>query len=171
MGFPLHSKEAKWKVICKGITRFAPFFALTTKDKTKRLQCTEMFSIFLYRSEVPFQQTSVNKCSAHTGNLVPVPQREESTCKCLPQTGNATHPYPSLIRAALPSVPPRNVHRAVQRPELRSPLSFMSQMEVGVEMVSVSLKETLVCSLSYCQCPCCLLQVFPVAPLACLSGD
>ncbi|XP_064889268.1 protein SFI1 homolog isoform X8 [Columba livia] len=86
------------------------------------------------RSEVPFQQTSVNKCSAHTGNLVPVPQREESTCKCLPQTGNATHPYPSLIRAALPSVPPRNVHRAVQRPELRSPLSFMSQMEVGVEM-------------------------------------
>ncbi|KAK2522983.1 Sfi1 [Columba guinea] len=86
------------------------------------------------RSEVPFQQTSVNKCSAQTGNLMPVPQREESTCECLPQTGNATHPYPSLIRAALPSVPPRNVHRAVQRPELRSPLSFMSQMEVGVEM-------------------------------------
>ncbi|XP_065502322.1 protein SFI1 homolog isoform X3 [Caloenas nicobarica] len=98
------------------------------------LESKELLASPLTRSETPFQQTSVNKCSVQTGNLMPAPQREESTCKCLPQTGNATHPYPSLIRAALLSVPPRDVHRAVQRSELRSPLSFMPQMEAGVEM-------------------------------------
>ncbi|OPJ74774.1 SFI1-like protein isoform D [Patagioenas fasciata monilis] len=98
------------------------------------LESKELLASPFTRSEVPFQQTSVNKCSVQTGSLMPMPQREESTCKCLPQTGNATHPYPSLIRAALLSAPPHSAHRAVQRPELQSPLSFVPQMEVGVEM-------------------------------------
>ncbi|KFQ88014.1 Protein SFI1, partial [Phoenicopterus ruber ruber] len=98
------------------------------------------------RSEAPFQQTSVNKCSAQTGNLMLTPQMEESTCKCLSQMGNTTHSHPSLIHAALPSVPlwTRDVHRTVQRPELWSPSSFVPQVQAGAEMVSVLLKEKLV---------------------------
>ncbi|KAM6119980.1 protein SFI1 homolog [Phoenicopterus ruber ruber] len=88
------------------------------------------------RSEAPFQQTSVNKCSAQTGNLMLTPQMEESTCKCLSQMGNTTHSHPSLIHAALPSVPlwTRDVHRTVQRPELWSPSSFVPQVQAGAEM-------------------------------------
>ncbi|XP_075574799.1 protein SFI1 homolog [Pelecanus crispus] len=88
------------------------------------------------RSEAPFQQTSVNKCSAQTGNLKLTPQMEESTCKCLSQMGNTTHSYPSLTHAALPSVPlwTQDVHHAVQRPELWSPSSFMHQTKAGAEM-------------------------------------
>ncbi|XP_068268446.1 protein SFI1 homolog isoform X2 [Nyctibius grandis] len=89
------------------------------------------------RSEAPFQQTFVNKSSAQTGNLMLTPQMEESTCKRLSsQTSNTPRSYPSVIHAALPSVPLRTngVHRAVQRPELWSPSSFVPQMKAGAEM-------------------------------------
>ncbi|XP_031984380.1 protein SFI1 homolog isoform X5 [Corvus moneduloides] len=81
------------------------------------------------RSEVPYQQTCVNKCSAQTGNLMLTPHMEESTCKCL------SHPHPSLTCAALPSLPlwTQDMHCAGQGPELWSPASFMSQMKAGSE--------------------------------------
>lgn len=174
LGFPLHSKAANWKAVCKGITRFSLFFffALTAKYKTNRLQCIGNSSFFLYRSEAPFQQTSVNKCFVQTGNLMLIPQMEESTCKHLSQMGNTTHSYPSLTHAALRSVPlwTHDVCRAVQRPELWSPSSLMPQMKAGAEMVSVLLKEKLVGLLGYCQHACCLLLFFLVAPLDCPSG-
>ncbi|KAM6193627.1 protein SFI1 homolog isoform 2-T4 [Sarcoramphus papa] len=86
--------------------------------------------------EAPFQQTSVNKCSVQTGNLMLTPQVEESTCKCLSQMGNTARSCPSLTHAALPSVPlwTNDVHRAVQRPELWSPSSFMPRKKDGAEM-------------------------------------
>lgn len=149
-----------------------PFFALTAKDKTNRLQCKATLSFFLYRSEVPFQQTSVNKCSAQTGNLMLTPHLEESTCKCLSQMGNAAHPRPSLTCAALPSLPPwtQDMHCAGEGPELWSPASFMSQMKAGSERVSVLLKEQLVCVLGCCQQACCLLLCFLVVLLNCPPG-
>ncbi|XP_010084272.1 PREDICTED: protein SFI1 homolog [Pterocles gutturalis] len=99
------------------------------------LQSKELLGPPFTRSEAPFQQTSVNKCSAQTGNLMVIPQVEESTCKCPSQMGNTTHLYPSLIHGALPSVPlwTRDVCHAVQRPELGSP-SFMPQVKAGAEM-------------------------------------
>ncbi|XP_054699715.1 protein SFI1 homolog isoform X1 [Grus americana] len=105
-----------------------------TRDKTNRLQCTGTSS-FLHRSEAPFQQTSVNKCSSQTGNLMPTPQMEESTFKHSSQMGNITHSYPSLICAPLPSIPlwTQDVRHAVQRPELWSP-SFVPQIKAGAEM-------------------------------------
>ncbi|XP_010573299.1 PREDICTED: protein SFI1 homolog isoform X4 [Haliaeetus leucocephalus] len=100
------------------------------------LESNELLGPPFTRSEAPFQQTSVKKRSARTGNLMLTPQMEESTCKCISQMGNTSHSYPSLIHAALPSVPlwTNDVHRAVQRPELWSPSSFMSQMKAGAEM-------------------------------------
>ncbi|KFZ59709.1 Protein SFI1, partial [Antrostomus carolinensis] len=101
------------------------------------LESKDLLAPHFTRSEAPFQQTSVNKCSMQTGNLVQTPHMEESTCKCLSQMGNTPHPCPSLIHAALQSVAPwtHDVHRAVQRPELWSPSSFMPQMKAGAEMV------------------------------------
>ncbi|XP_010282996.1 PREDICTED: protein SFI1 homolog [Phaethon lepturus] len=99
------------------------------------LESKELTGSPFTRSEAPFQQTSANKCSAQTGNLMLPPQMEESTCKCLSQMGNTTHSYASLIHAAFPSVPLRthDVHHAVQRPDLWSPSSFMPQMKAGAE--------------------------------------
>ncbi|XP_030903743.2 protein SFI1 homolog isoform X2 [Melopsittacus undulatus] len=82
--------------------------------------------------EAPFQHTSVNKCLGQTGNLMQTPEVEESTRRCLSQMGNTTRSYPSLVRA-LP-LWTNAVHRATQRPELRSPSSFMPQMKAGAEM-------------------------------------
>ncbi|XP_027552614.1 protein SFI1 homolog isoform X2 [Neopelma chrysocephalum] len=101
------------------------------------LESKELLGPPFARSEVPFQQTSVNKCSAQTGNLLQTPHLEESTCKCLSQTGSAAHsrPVPFLPRAA-PSSPPlwtADVPRAGQGPELWSPASFMPQMKAGSE--------------------------------------
>ncbi|KFP33720.1 Protein SFI1, partial [Colius striatus] len=98
------------------------------------LQSIRTSSFFLYRSEAPFQQISVNKCSAQTGNFMPTPQMEGSTCKCLSQMGNTAYSCPPLTHAALLSVPlwTCDVHRAVQRPELWS--SFKPQMKAGAEM-------------------------------------
>ncbi|KAM6377613.1 protein SFI1 homolog isoform 2-T2 [Pluvialis apricaria] len=100
------------------------------------LESEELLGPPITRSEGPFQQTSVNKCSVQTGNLMPTLQMEESTCKCLSQVGNTTHSYPPPIHAALPPVTlwTRDVRCAVQRPELRSPSSFMPQMKAGAEM-------------------------------------
>ncbi|XP_039936467.1 protein SFI1 homolog isoform X3 [Hirundo rustica] len=84
------------------------------------------------RSEVPFQQTSVNKCHAHAGNLMLTPHVEESTWRCLSQMGNAAHPHPSLACASLP-LWTQDMHRAGQGPELWSPASFMPQMKAGSE--------------------------------------
>ncbi|XP_009706871.1 PREDICTED: protein SFI1 homolog [Cariama cristata] len=88
------------------------------------------------RSGAPFQQTPVNKYSAQTGNLMLMPQMEESTCNWLSQMGNTTRSCPSLMHAALPSVPlwTDAAHRAVQRLELRPPSSFMPQVKAGAEM-------------------------------------
>ncbi|TRZ21002.1 hypothetical protein HGM15179_006183 [Zosterops borbonicus] len=83
-------------------------------------------------SEVPFQQTSVNKCPAQTGNLMLTPHMEENTCKCLSQMGNAAHPHPSLPCASLPPWT-QDMHRAGHGPELWSPASFMSQMKAVSE--------------------------------------
>ncbi|XP_059683689.1 LOW QUALITY PROTEIN: protein SFI1 homolog [Gavia stellata] len=107
-----------------------PDFLLESLEKKEQLEPP------FTRSEAPFQQTSVNKCSAQTGNLMRTPQMEQSTCKCLSQMGNTTHSYPSLTHAALPSVPlwTHDTHRAVQRPELWSLSSFMPQMKAGAEM-------------------------------------
>ncbi|KAM6247293.1 LOW QUALITY PROTEIN: protein SFI1 homolog [Porphyrio hochstetteri] len=87
------------------------------------------------RSEAPFQQTSVNKCSAQARNLMPTPPVEDSTCKCQCQMGNTTRSYPSLIRAPLQPVPlwTQDVPCAVQRPELWSP-AFVPQMKAGAKM-------------------------------------
>lgn len=124
----------------QGDDKSLPFFALTAKDKTNSLQCTVTLSFFLHRSEVPFQQTSVNKCPVQTGNLTLTPHVEESTCKCLSQMGNAAHPHPSLTCASLPAWTQGMPH-AGQGPELWSPASFTSQMKAGSEEVSVLLKE------------------------------
>lgn len=123
---------------------------------------------FFYRPEAPFQQTPVNRCPGQTGTLMQTPEVEESTSKCLSQVGNTTRSYPSLVHA----VPlwTHDVHCATQRPELRSPSSFMPQMKAGAEMVSVLLKEKLVCLLGYCQHACCLVLGFPVALLECPAG-
>ncbi|XP_075023468.1 protein SFI1 homolog isoform X2 [Calonectris borealis] len=92
-------------------------------------------SILSDLSEAPFQQTSVNRCSAQTGNLTQTPQIEEGTRERLCQMGNISHSYPSLSHAALPSVPlwTHDVCRAAQRPELWSPSFFMPQMKAGAE--------------------------------------
>ncbi|XP_030357620.1 protein SFI1 homolog isoform X4 [Strigops habroptila] len=84
------------------------------------------------RPEAPFQQTPVNRCPGQTGTLMQTPEVEESTSKCLSQVGNTTRSYPSLVHA----VPlwTHDVHCATQRPELRSPSSFMPQMKAGAEM-------------------------------------
>lgn len=121
-----------------------------------------------YRPEAPFQQTSVNKCPGQTGNLMQTPEVEESTHKRLSQMGNTTRSYPSLVHA-LP-LWTNDVHCATQRPELRSPSSFMPQMKAGAEMVSILLKEKLVCLLGYAQHACCLLLGFPVELLEWPSG-
>lgn len=152
----------------QGNDRSLPFFALTAKEKTNRLLCIVTLFFFLYRSEVPFQQTSVNKCPAQTGNLMLTPHMEESTCKCPSQMGNAAHPHPSLTCASLPPWT-QDMHRAGHRPELWSPASFMSQMKAVSEEVSVLLKEQLVCVLGCCQQPCCLLLCFLVV-LNCPPG-
>lgn len=131
-------------------------FALTAKDKTNRLQCIVTLFFFLYRSEVPLQLTSVNKCPAQTGNLMLTPHVEERTCKCLSQMGNASHPHPSLTCASLP-LWTQDMHRAGQEPELWSPASFMSQLKAGSEQVGEMLKEQLVCVLGCCQQGHCLL--------------
>ncbi|KFZ67200.1 Protein SFI1, partial [Podiceps cristatus] len=103
-------------------------------------------------SEAPFQQTSVNQCSVQTGNLMLTSQMEESTCKYLSQMGDTTHSHPSLVHAALPSVPlwTHDVHCAVQRPELWSPLSFMPQMKAGAEMKKKQCRSALLTSLVPC---------------------
>ncbi|KAM6297922.1 LOW QUALITY PROTEIN: protein SFI1 homolog [Aegotheles albertisi] len=100
------------------------------------LESTELLQPPFTRSEAPFQQTPMNKCSAQTGNLMLTPQMEKSTCKCPSQMGNTAHSCPSLVRAALPSVPlwTHDMHHAVQRPELWSSSSFMPQMKAGAEM-------------------------------------
>ncbi|KGL96182.1 Protein SFI1, partial [Charadrius vociferus] len=105
------------------------------------LERKELLGPPITRSEAPFQQTSVNECSAQTGNLMPTLQMEESTCKCLSQMGNTTHSYPPLIHAALPPLPlwTRDMHHTVQRPELWSPSSFTPQMKAGAEMKSALL--------------------------------
>ncbi|KFP54179.1 Protein SFI1, partial [Cathartes aura] len=105
------------------------------------LESKELLGPPFTRPEAPFQQTSVNKCSAQTGNLMLTPQVEESTCKRLSQMGNTARSCPSLIHAALPSVPlwTNDVHCAVQRPELWSPSSFMPQKKAGAEIKSALL--------------------------------
>lgn len=74
---------------------------------------------------------------------MPTPQMEKSTCKCVSRMGNTIQFCPSPTHAAAPSVPlwTDDVCPAVQRPELWSPSSFVSQMKAGAEMVSVLLKE------------------------------
>ncbi|XP_066056082.1 protein SFI1 homolog isoform X2 [Chamaea fasciata] len=96
------------------------------------LESKELLRPPFTRSEGPFQQTSVNKCPAQTGNLMLTPHMEESACKCLSQMGTAAHPHPSLTCASLPPWT-QGVHRAGQGPELWSPASFMSQMKAGSE--------------------------------------
>uniref|UniRef100_A0A8C8ACE8 SFI1 centrin binding protein n=1 Tax=Otus sunia TaxID=257818 RepID=A0A8C8ACE8_9STRI len=101
------------------------------------LESKELLGPPFTRSETPFQQPAVNKCSAQTGNLMLTPQMEESACKCLSQMGNTTPSYPPLTRAAVPSVPlwTQDVCcAAVQRPELHSPSAFMPQVKAGAEM-------------------------------------
>lgn len=93
------------------------------------LESKELLGPPFTRSEVPFQQTSVNKCPAQPGNLMLTPHMEESTCKCLSQMDNAAHPHCSLTCASLPLW----THRAGQGPELWSPASFMSHMKCGPE--------------------------------------
>lgn len=124
------------------------------------------------RSGTPFQQTDGNKCSSQTGNLMPTTEMEESTSKWLSQVGSTTHSNSSLTHTALPSVPlwTRDVHRAVQKPELRSPSFFMPQEKAGSEMVSILLKEKLVCLLGSCQPTCCLLLFLPMTPQNCSSS-
>ncbi|XP_050836601.1 protein SFI1 homolog isoform X5 [Serinus canaria] len=96
------------------------------------LESKELLGPPFTRSEVPFQQTSVNKCPAQPGNLMLTPHLEESTCKCLSQVDNAAHPHPSLTCASLP-LWTQDMHRAGQGPELWSPASFMSHMKAGPE--------------------------------------
>ncbi|XP_063272068.1 protein SFI1 homolog isoform X2 [Prinia subflava] len=96
------------------------------------LESKELLGPPFTRSEVPFQQTSVNKCPAQTGNLMLTPHGEESTCKCLSQMGNAAHAHPSLPCASLP-LWTQDMHHAGQGPELWPPVSFMSQMKAGSE--------------------------------------
>ncbi|XP_026715915.1 protein SFI1 homolog isoform X2 [Athene cunicularia] len=100
------------------------------------LESKELLGPPFTRSEVPFQQPAVNRCSAQTGNLMLTPQMEGSACKCLSQMGNATHFCPPPTRAAVPSVPlwTQDVCCAAQRPELCSPSAFMSQVKAGAEM-------------------------------------
>lgn len=102
-------------------------------------------SSFFYSPEAPFQQTSVNRCPGQTGNLMQTPEVEESTWKCLSQMGNTTRSHPSLVRA-LP-LWTNDVHCATQRPELRSPSSFMPQMKAGAEVVSVEGKTSVLTGL------------------------
>ncbi|XP_027737787.1 protein SFI1 homolog isoform X5 [Empidonax traillii] len=99
------------------------------------LESQELLEPPFARSEVSFQQTPVNKCSAQTGTLLQTPHLEGSTCKCLSQMGSAAHSRPALPRAALPSLPlwAPGVPRAGQGPELCSPASFMPQMTAGSE--------------------------------------
>ncbi|XP_014109201.1 PREDICTED: protein SFI1 homolog isoform X2 [Pseudopodoces humilis] len=96
------------------------------------LESKELLAPPFTRSEVPFQQTSVNKCPAQTGNLMLTPHVEGNACKCLFQMGSAAHPHPSLTCASLP-LWTQDMHRAGQGPELWSPASFMSQMKAGSE--------------------------------------
>uniref|UniRef100_A0A674HKJ2 SFI1 centrin binding protein n=1 Tax=Taeniopygia guttata TaxID=59729 RepID=A0A674HKJ2_TAEGU len=96
------------------------------------LESKELLGPPFTRSEVPFQQTSVNKCPAQTRNLMLTPHMEESTCKCLSQMDNAAHPHPSLTCASLPPWT-QDMHRAGQSPELWCPASFMSHMKAGSE--------------------------------------
>ncbi|XP_014818370.1 PREDICTED: protein SFI1 homolog [Calidris pugnax] len=100
------------------------------------LESKELLGPPFTRSEAPFQQTSVDKSSVQRGSLMPTLQTEESTCKCVSQMGSATRSHPLLSPAALPSGPlwTHDVGRAVQRPELRSPSSFMPQIKAGAEM-------------------------------------
>ncbi|XP_050174087.1 protein SFI1 homolog isoform X3 [Myiozetetes cayanensis] len=99
------------------------------------LESKELLGPPFARSEVPFQQTPVIKCSVQTGTLLQTPHLEGSTCKCLSQKGSAAHSRPALPRAALPSLPlwVPGVPRAGQGPELCSPASFMPQMTAGSE--------------------------------------
>ncbi|KAL9833914.1 protein SFI1 homolog isoform 3-T4 [Geothlypis trichas] len=96
------------------------------------LESKELLGLPFTRSEVPFQQTSVNKCPAQTGNLMLTPHMEESTCQCLSQMDSAAHPHPSLTCASLPSWT-QDMLRAGQGPELWSPASFMSHLRAGSE--------------------------------------
>ncbi|XP_068065124.1 protein SFI1 homolog isoform X4 [Anomalospiza imberbis] len=96
------------------------------------LESKELLGPPFTRSEVPCQQTSVNKCPAQSGSLMLTPHVEESTCKCLSQMDNAAHPHPCLTCASLPPWT-QDVHRAGQGPELWCPASFMSQMKAGSE--------------------------------------
>ncbi|KFV63295.1 Protein SFI1, partial [Dryobates pubescens] len=90
-------------------------------------------SLFLYRSETPFQQTSVNRCSAQSGTLMPAPQLKES----LSGRGSATASRPALTPPALGSVLlwTRDVCCAGQSPEPWPPSPLLLQMEAGAEMV------------------------------------
>ncbi|KAM9371571.1 protein SFI1 homolog [Phaethornis superciliosus] len=81
------------------------------------------------RSEAPFQQISVKKCSAQTGNLMLAPQLEKS--KCLSQSGNTSHSCPSLPSVSLWT---HDVHHALQRPELWSPSPFLPQIKAWGEV-------------------------------------
>ncbi|XP_065594981.1 protein SFI1 homolog [Cyrtonyx montezumae] len=98
------------------------------------LEGKELLGTPFSRSEMPFQSTDVNKCSSQTGNLMM--DMEESTCKWPSQRGSTTHCCSYLTRSALPSVPSRtnDVHCAVQKPELRSPSSFMAQVKDRAQM-------------------------------------
>ncbi|XP_025930921.1 protein SFI1 homolog isoform X2 [Apteryx rowi] len=102
------------------------------------LESKELLGTPFTRSETPFQQTVVNKCSAQVGRLMLSTQMEESTCDQLSRVGSTTRACPSPVRAALPSVPvwTDDVHHAVQicpRPELRPPSSFMPRMKAEAE--------------------------------------
>ncbi|XP_032054725.1 protein SFI1 homolog [Aythya fuligula] len=100
------------------------------------LENKELLGTPFLRSGTPFQQTDGNKCSSQSGNLMPVTETEESTCKWLSQMGSTTHSNSSLTHTALPSVPlwTRDVHCAVQKPKLRSPSFFMPHEKAGSEM-------------------------------------
>ncbi|XP_053938140.1 protein SFI1 homolog isoform X2 [Cuculus canorus] len=65
------------------------------------LESKELLGPPLTRSETPFQQMPANRCSVHAGSLMPAPQMEESTCRCLSPMGNTTHSYPPLPSASL----------------------------------------------------------------------
>lgn len=100
------------------------------------LERKELLGTPFSRSETPFQPTDVKKCFSQNGNLMLTMEMEENTCKWLSQLGSTTHCYSSPTHTARPYVPSRtsDVHCVVQKPELRSPSSFMPQVKAGAEM-------------------------------------
>ncbi|XP_068013302.1 protein SFI1 homolog [Melanerpes formicivorus] len=95
-------------------------------------QLTSGGSALSHLSEAPFQQTSVNRCSAQSGALMPAPQLKES----LSGRGSATASHPALTPPALGSVLlwTRDVCRAGQSPEPWPPSPLLLQMKAGAEM-------------------------------------